>query len=100
MRWLFVLGVVGCYSPTVHPGAPCGTGSACPGDLVCDVTNTCVAPGTTGDAAADSSSLGDAPAGSDACTTCVAPSNDTPDGAIDITAGGDFTADLTYAHND
>jgi hypothetical protein len=30
----------------------------------------------------------------------LAPPNDLPGGAIDITAGGDFTADLTYAHDD
>jgi hypothetical protein len=97
---LFLLAglLVGCDSPTVHPGAPCGPGGACPGNLVCAVDQTCQPPGVTPDASGDSSPIGDGPA--DSCTTCAAPANDLPAGAIDISAGGDFTADLTYAHDD
>jgi len=103
MRLLFLVGLAGCYSPTVHPGAPCGSGGACPGNLVCAADQTCQPPGGV-DAGPDSSPLADAaidgPPGIDACTTCIAPANDLPGDAIDISAGGDFTADLTYAHDD
>jgi hypothetical protein len=95
---LFVLVVfVGCYSPTIHPGAPCGPGGACPGNLVCAADQTCE-PAGAGDAA-----IADAPIDVpmvDACASCVAPANDLPAGAIDVSAGGNFTADLTYAHDD
>jgi hypothetical protein len=97
---LLLVGLVGCYSPTVHPGAPCGAGSACPGDLVCAADQTCQPPGGSTDGGADASSSADAPSGTDGCATCIAPANDLPADAIDITAGGDFTADLTYAHDD
>ena len=104
MRWLLVLGIVGCYSPTVHPGAPCGPGGACPGDLVCSAAMTCEPAGGGADAATDSGDVTDAspdaPVAIDACTTCIAPANDLPGDAIDVTNGGDFTADLTYAHDD
>lgn len=72
---------------------------------MCTADQTCQLPsGGSIDAATDSSPLVDsaidgAP-GVDACSTCIAPANDLPGGAIDITAGGDFTADLTYAHDD
>jgi len=76
-------------------------GGVCPGDLTCSAQNTCEPAGSGGvlDAATDSSAVSDAP-GLDACTTCNAPLNDLPGGAIDVSAGGDFTADLTYAHDD
>ncbi|MBV8757006.1 MAG: hypothetical protein JO257_07020 [Deltaproteobacteria bacterium] len=48
----------------------------------------------------DSRASSDAPPGVDACESCIAPVNDLPGGAIDVSAGGDFTADLTYAHDD
>jgi hypothetical protein len=107
MRLLFLVGLVGCYSLTVHPGAPCGPGGACPGNLTCAADQTCQPPGGA-DAGRDSSPLEDAPIdtpidappGIDACSTCIAPANDLPGDAIDISAGGDFTADLTYAHDD
>lgn len=95
MRVLLLLGLVGCYSPTVHPGAPCGAGSACPGDLVCAADQTCQPRGAAiGDAAVDVAPV------PDVLDAPVAPANDLPDGAIDVTAGGDFTADLTAAHDD
>jgi hypothetical protein len=100
MRWLVLAGLVGCYSPTVHPGAPCGRGGACPRPLTCSAQNTCEAAGSVVDASADSPAVqNDAPA-ADACASCVAPVNDLPDNAIDVSAGGDFTADLTDAHDD
>ena len=47
------------------------------------------------DAAVDS-----APPIDEGIDAAVAPPNDLPDGAIDVSAGGDFTADLTFAHDD
>jgi hypothetical protein len=111
-----VLLVVGCYAPTPQAGAACPDG-VCPSPLVCSpATQTCEESATTGDA----SMIVDAPADVrliDGCTpapelcgdgedqdcddndpTCAA--NDRAPGAIDITAGGMFTADLRYAHDD
>jgi hypothetical protein len=99
MRSLLVLVVAACYSPTVHPGAPCGPGGACPGNLVCTSSMTCEAPGWSEVDAPVGAPI-DSPPALDACTTCIAPANDLPGDAIDVTAGGDFTADLTYAHDD
>lgn len=103
MRLVLLAGLVGCYSPTVHPGAPCGPGGACPASLVCAADQTCQ-PATSTDAGHDSPAAIDAaidgPPGIDGCATCIAPANDLPGGATDVTAGGDFTADLTYAHDD
>jgi hypothetical protein len=93
VRQVLLAGLVGCYSPAVHPGAPCGPGGACPGDLVCAADQTCQPPGQ--DAAVDS-----APPIDEGLDAALAPPNDQPDGAIDITGGGDFTADLTYANDD
>lgn len=95
MRWLVLAGLVGCYSPTVHPGAPCGPGGACPGNLVCSAQNTCEPVAGAADAATDSTPSSDA-----APDAALAPVNDLPGGAIDVSAGGDFTADLTNAHDD
>ncbi len=95
MRWLVLAGLVGCYSPTLHPGAPCGPGGACPDGLVCTAQITCEVPGAVADAAIDSSPAIDA-----APDVPVAPVNDQPGGAIDVTMGGDFTADLTNAQDD
>jgi hypothetical protein len=91
---LLLLGLVGCYSPTVHSGAPCGPGGQCPGELVCAADQTCQPAGV--------SMVEDAapPAVDAGIDAAVGPPNDQPDGAIDVTDGGDFTADLTNAHDD
>lgn len=98
--------LAGCYSPAPRPGSPCGDG-ACPSPLVCSpATSTCEYAAV----AADAPLGGDV----DACTpaaetcgdgidqdcdgadaTCIA--NDQAPGAIDVTAGGTFTADLRSA---
>lgn len=93
MRWLVLFGLVGCYSPTVHPGAPCGPRGACPDHLTCSAQNTCEVAGAA-DAAVDVS-VPDVPV-----DALVAPVNDQPSGAIDVSGGGDFAADLTLAHDD
>ena len=95
MRWLVLAGLVGCYSPTVHPGAPCGPGGACPEHLTCSAQNTCELAGAA-DAAIDVP-VSDVPV---ADAPLVGPVNDQPGGAIDVSGGGDFTADLTFAHDD
>jgi hypothetical protein len=95
VRLFLLVGLAGCFSPKVHPGAPCGPGGACPGELVCAADQTCQPPGGgVQDAAVDTPLLDE---GIDAA---LAPPNDLPDGAIDVSDGGDFTADLTFAHDD
>lgn len=116
MRWAVVgtVFLVACYSPAPQPGSPCANG-ACPSPLVCSAaTATCEYASSPVDADVDS------PADAaliDGCMprpelcgdeidqdcdgidpACIA--NDVPAGAIDITAGGMFTADLRYAHDD
>jgi hypothetical protein len=114
MRAAVVLVLVGCYAPHAVPGSPCASDGSCPDGLQC-VAATCVAPGTSDDAPV--STMPDAhlvdgctPSGPELCgdgidqdcdgidPACAA--NDAPGDAIDISAGGTFMADLTYAHDD
>ncbi|HEY5951996.1 MAG TPA: hypothetical protein VIV40_41150 [Kofleriaceae bacterium] len=105
--------LVACYAPSPHPGSPCSNGQ-CPSPLVCShATDTCELSADPVDA---DTSIVDTPL-IDGCTPspelcgdgedqdcngtdppCAA--NDGASGAIDITAGGTFTADLRYAHDD
>lgn len=112
--------LLACYAPSPQPGSPCANG-ACPAPLVCsEATGTCEYSSSPADAEAtvDSGIVGRSDAQPiDGCTpraelcgdaidqdcdgsdpACAA--NDLPAGAIDITAGGMFTADLRYAHDD
>jgi len=106
-----------CYSPSPPAGSPCSDTEPCPSTLTCSpVSHTCeLQGGTINDApmALHDSPRGmiDAPrvdASSDAdtlmlCGTGVnppCPPNDLPSGAIDVTAGGTFTADIRFAHDD
>jgi hypothetical protein len=112
--------VVACYSPSPHPGAPCPDG-VCPSPLECSpITATCELPTTTDAAPPGDDVMVDAPIDArliDGCTpspelcgdgidqncdgddpVCVA--NDGAAGAIDITAGGTFTVNLSFAHDD
>ncbi len=94
MRILGVLVVAACYAPTFKPGSPCDLGP-CPAGLVCSpATQTCEL------VAVDASTLPDTAPAPDATTSLGPPANDTAGGAIDVSAGGTFTADLTYAHDD
>lgn len=102
MRWVAVLTslLAGCYSPRVQGGSPCVDHDDCPRGFVCAATATCER--TDVDAAC-------APVGPEVCgddvdqdcngaaEACAA--NDAPDGALDITAGGTFTADMLLATN-
>jgi hypothetical protein len=47
MRAVFALLLAGCFSPSPHAGAPCGTNRECPDGLECSAQNTCEKPGTT-----------------------------------------------------
>jgi len=83
-----------CYSPQAKPGAQCAPGGLCPENLKCAADNTCEPPGyqpidSPTDVAPDMTMCATSP-----------PPNDRPSGAIDITAGGDFTADLSCASDD
>jgi hypothetical protein len=95
-----VLAAGACYAPTPVPGTTCGTGGACPDPLVCaPATNTCER--SAGGPVVDAN-----PLVPDAFVPLVdgnpsaGPPNDLPSGAIDVTSGGTFTADLTNAHDD
>ena len=116
MRPIVVLALVvstACYAPKLKPGSPCDDDHPCPAPLVCTQQGTCetteseVDAGTTVDAPPVP---GCVPTGFDICgdgidqdcsgADAVCVTNDTPAGAIDITAGGTFTADLLRAHDD
>jgi hypothetical protein len=84
-----------CYSPKAKPGAQCASTGDCPSGLVCAATGTCELTDV------DAPRVIDTPL-SDATIdgAALAPPNDKPGGAIDISGGGNFTDDLTYATND
>jgi hypothetical protein len=109
--------LVGCYAPSPPAGSPC-TNGACPSPLVCaEATSTCEytssrvdADVVIADTPADVKQIDGCMASPELCgdeidqdcdgidPPCAA--DDGPDGAIDITAGGTFTTNLQYAHDD
>src|SRR5690349_19198662 len=92
MRWTPTVGVLALVAAACGrwhfdaAGSPCSDTQPCRDGLVCaEATHTCEVP-------TDDASLSDVvPAATD---------NDGPGGAVDVTAGGTFTADLTSAHDD
>ncbi len=60
MRWLFLLGLAGCFAPQPVPGAPCAADGTCPSGLVCTV-NRCELPGAVADASSDAADAPDDP---------------------------------------
>ena len=108
--WLVVASA--CYSPTLRSGSPCEDDRGCPTPLVC-FAGTCQSPGEIGTSAPDASpvdsaadaAIDGAPADAiaDAAPDCggqPCEPNDQLAGAIDVTGGGTFTADLLRAHDD
>src|SRR5437868_695044 len=104
--------VAACYSPHAKPGAQCSPMAQCPDGLVCaPATHTCEL-GTTPpiDGPVDVSVIDGCSPTPELCGDGIdqdcdgidppCPPNDQPNGAIDISNGGDFTADLRYAHDD
>ncbi len=79
-----VVVVASCYSPAPPGGPACLVDDDCPQPQVCSVlTNTCQAVQQSC---------------ADVDPTC--PPNDLAAGAIDVTAGGTFSANLVHAHDD
>ncbi len=108
---LVVLLVGACYAPDPQPGAPCSAAGACPRPLTCSAGGTCERTPFDAQTVADQAiDTGCVPSGPEICgngidddcvngdISCVA--NDLPGGAIDVTAGGTFTADLLRATDD
>lgn len=96
--WGLLLLVAACYAPSLKVGSPCDL-SPCPTGLVCSpATLTCERSASDGmdDAATDSTSVV-ADGGTDGQAHL---SNDGPGGAIDVSAGGTFTEDISLAMND
>ena len=93
MRIGVLLLLAACYAPHPGAGSPCSDGP-CPPGLVCSpASQTCELTAVD----ASTSVPVDAPA---VPRDGAVPANDTAGGAIDISAGGTFTADLTGAHDD
>ncbi|HEV7554710.1 MAG TPA: hypothetical protein VGO00_04590, partial [Kofleriaceae bacterium] len=94
--WLVV--AMGCYSPVVSTGSPCTDSDQCPDGQVCSpATDTCELSAID----APNSSSSDAFDGECGVTgNPPCPPNDRPSGATDVTMGGVFDADFTYAHAD
>ncbi|HET9989301.1 MAG TPA: hypothetical protein VFQ65_12310, partial [Kofleriaceae bacterium] len=94
MRSGVIVLLAACYAPHLGSGSPCSEGP-CPAGLVCSpASQTCEL------VAVDAASLADTPVVTHDSAALAPPSNDTAGGAIDISAGGTFTADLTDAHDD
>jgi hypothetical protein len=102
-----------CFSPSPAAGLPCSDGEPrCPAGQVCNEAAaggpTCElpgggpdgAPGPDGEIADAPINRPDAPFGTPDAMTGGGPVNDTPGGAIDVGAGGDFGFDTTGAHDD
>ncbi|MEO6772071.1 MAG: hypothetical protein ABI467_03505 [Kofleriaceae bacterium] len=112
MRWIVVANLLlgACYAPSAQSGSPCPDG-VCPAPLVCsETTQTCeTSPGIV-EVTVDAQLRDGCTPSPELCgdgidqdcdgldPPCVA--NDEPAGAIDITAGGTFTTNLRYAHDD
>jgi len=98
-----------CYAPKVKPGSPCDDDHPCPRSLIC-TQGSCELSEADGPPADSAPPDGCVPTGEDICgdgidqdcsgSDAVCAANDMPVGAIDVTAGGTFTADLLLAHDD
>ena len=109
MRLGFFVLVAACYAPKLQAGSPCDQGP-CPAGLVCSPASlTCelvaidaatvhdtLRDGCTPKAEICGNGIDEDCDGNDA----PCPANDAPSGAIDVSAGGTFTANLTYANDD
>lgn len=124
LSWIGWVVAVGCYAPQPPTGGPCGADTDCPLPLTCAAaTSTCERVGTDApvpptdgttdgpvDAAVDAILIdGCSPApeicgdGIDQSCDGVDPAcaaNDGAGGAIDVTAGGTFTANALLARDD
>lgn len=101
--------LAGCYAPNAATGAPCGPELECPSGQSCDTGAaggpTCVLPNQTAAPDASEAPPGDSEGDDGMMTIGVdgsipGPTNDLAADAIDVSAGGTFTWDPTYARDD
>ncbi len=94
--WVLLLAVAACYAPSIKAGSPCDL-SPCPAGLVCSPTTlTCE---RTAVDSVDASTAIDSPVLTDVSSPQLL-TNDGPGGAIDVSAGGTFSEDISLATND
>ena len=111
VRWLAFVLLAACYAPHLQTGSPCDAMHPCPDPLVCQgATQTCQTVDVDAGVGSDVVLIDGCVPTTEFCGDGIdqdcdgvdppCPANDRPSGAIDITAGGDFTADVRYAHDD
>src|SRR5262245_6875853 len=78
---LILLGLLGCYSPKIANGVPCGPGGECPNGQTCGLDGICGGTGMPTDAPTDEAPTEDAPI-EDASIDAPVTTGDAPPGFL------------------